>query len=190
MKFITFQLSPVSNRSRRTRRKNVSRYIICSEQARRTEESIAYLWSRCSAEDRLSFVFFCLVHTSAHTVLLWSLHLPIILAYRFFVHDQYRTCVSIVPKDFLHTRVTRWNPIFLSFALNALRSCDCKIISVKFCVCGCNQKYNPINVENFYTIYTRFFSLSLTHNYCFAINRIIAMLNIIRLWKISAAKIL
>lgn len=42
----------------------VSRYTICSEQARRTVKRIAYLWSRCSTEDRLSS-FSRLVHTSA-----------------------------------------------------------------------------------------------------------------------------
>lgn len=54
---------PVLNWSRWAKWKNVARHI-CGEQARRTVERIAYLWSRCSIEDRL-FVLLRLALTSA-----------------------------------------------------------------------------------------------------------------------------
>lgn len=56
--------------SARARQKNAG-HDVCGELARRTAERIAYLWSRCSAEDRL-FVLFRFAHTSVQRVLFRS----------------------------------------------------------------------------------------------------------------------
>lgn len=139
-----------------------------------------------------SFVLFRLVHTSAHTVLLWSLHLPTILAYRLFfcTINIERACQSSRKIPYAHALRVE---IRFSSALCKMRcvAATAKSSRLKSACMDVTKSIYNTSRENFYTIQKRFFYLFLPFSDSTAINRIVAMLSIIiSLWKISAVKIL